>query len=133
MSKIFLFFLLLFYSCSTVEFIPNAEYKSDYKKYSKKKWNDVEIVFQKPVKPIEIMGSIVIRNFNGDLNSKYYKNKLKKKLFEKKLDGVWIISGKITDVTPLVIQTQNADGLPLAYYEANNEMGKIKGYPFRYK
>ncbi|MCB1191062.1 MAG: hypothetical protein H7A23_10670 [Leptospiraceae bacterium] len=133
MSKIIFFFLLLFCSCSTVEFIPNSNYSPEFKKYKKKDWSEVEVIFDKPQKPVEILGTIVIRNFNGDLNSKNYQNTLKKELFKNKMDGVWIHSGKITEVEPFVFQTQNQDGLTLAYYKANKEIGKIIGIPYRYK
>ncbi len=129
------YFLLIFWfiRCSTIEFIPDYDYKSDYEGYTKKSLKEIEIHSSKPKKPFRILGTVVIRNFEGNLTIENYRNSLQKELFALKVDGVWLTSGKIQEVEPMIVRTENREGLPVAYYESNKEMAKITGLVFRYK
>ena len=126
-------FLIVFYRCSTFEFVPDYDYVGENDSYAKRSWSDVEIHTVRPKKPFRIFGTVVIRNFDGNLTSESYKAQLQKELFSLKVDGVWISSGKILEVEPLVVRTENHAGLPVAYYESNKSMAKITGFVFRYK
>ncbi|MBE7411457.1 MAG: hypothetical protein L6Q54_10910 [Leptospiraceae bacterium] len=120
-------------NCTTIEFIPDSDYDTIYEGYAKQSYRETEIHTSKPKKPFRILGSIVIRNFEGNLNLENDRNRLQKEMFNLKVDGVWLTSGKIQEVDPMIIRTQNREGLPVAYYESNKEMAKITGLVFRYK
>ncbi|MCE9500720.1 MAG: hypothetical protein K8R21_09500 [Leptospira sp.] len=119
--------------CSTVEFLPDYDYTEEYSGYSKSNWKEVEIFIDRPKKPFRILGNVVIRNFEGSLTSEKYSAELKKELFRLKLDGIWIANGKVMEVDPILIRTENSQGVPVAFYPAAREMGKVSGYGFRYK
>lgn len=119
--------------CSTIEFIPDYDYVERYDLYSKKNWSEVEVHTSRPKKPFRILGTVVIRNFEGNLIADSYREELQKELFLLKVDGVWLSAGKILEVEPLVIRSENHAGLPVAYYESNKSMAKITGFVFRYK
>jgi hypothetical protein len=126
-------FILLGNCASTIEFIPDPDYEYNFPDYQLKTYKEVEIFYQKPKRAIEPLGVIYIRKFDGSLNLNDSEDELKKKLFEWKIDGIWLHESKLEEVAPLLITSKNQAGMTVSYLEANKEMGKIVGTPFRYK
>lgn len=58
---------------------------------------------------------------------------LQSEMLRLKVDGVWVYKNTIETIPPLIINTQNEKGMIVAYNETNREMGKLMGYPFRYR
>ena len=128
--RFLIFFMSL--SCSTIDFIADADYYHTKLKSSKKDWSEIEVVFARPVKPFKIYGTIYIRDYSNFDDIENDKN-LKVKLYNMGFDGIWLTGKRITDVPPLVIQTQNQQGVTVSVYEAQREVSITKGYPYHYK
>lgn len=126
--------LLFVLNCgSTVEFIPDSDFRQDFSGYRLRSHEEVEIFREKPKKPIHSLGTIHIRNFDGSVSVEGLEEELKKKLFEWKMDGIWLHESKVEEIAPTVIMSKNQAGLTVSYLESGKEMGRIKGTPFRYK
>lgn len=126
--------LLLFtFRCSsTVEFLPEPNFRSDYPNYAKKSFQEIEILYHKPQRPFIICGQILVRDFqDGDLEKS--KKLLQQESFERKLDGVWILNSKREEIPPTIIVSKNQNGMILSYQELGKEVAKIQGLGFRYK
>jgi hypothetical protein len=80
-----------------------------------------------------MVGTVIFRNFVNpkDMKSELYA--LQKEMYSLKIDGVWIYKKTLETVPPLIINTQNHEGMTVAYTETNKEMGKLTGYPYRYR
>jgi hypothetical protein len=125
---------LFFCHCgSTIEFIPDSDFRPETWDYRKKNHEEVEIFREKPKKAMRSYGIIYIRKFDGSSQIAEMETELKKKLFEWKMDGIWLHDSKIEEVAPTVIMSKNQAGMVVSYAESGKEMGKITGTPFRYK
>lgn len=118
---------------STVEFLPEPDFRSEYLQYQKQNFSEVEVLYYKPEKPFLICGQILIRNFQGEINQKKIEILLQKESFEKKLDGVWILSSKREEIPPTLILGKNQNGMITNYHEIGKEVAKIQAIGFRYK
>lgn len=128
---IFLFHIL---SCSsTVEFLPEPNFHSNYPSYSKKNFKEVEITYHKPQRPFVICGQIFVRDFQGDNDPERIIKLLQQESLERKLDGVWILNSKKEDIPPTIILGKNQKGMILSYQEIGKEVAKIHAIGFRYK
>lgn len=125
-------FLLFIVSCASVEFIPDSDFKETNSNYDKKKWDEVEIHVSRPPGSLEFVGTVHLRNFESG-NSLEYLPMVKKELFEKKIDGVIFYRKTIEDAPPIVYSIRNQDGMPVSYYESDNEIRRITGQAFRYR
>ncbi|BDA77877.1 hypothetical protein LPTSP3_g08070 [Leptospira kobayashii] len=125
--------LLSLFSCSTtLEFIPEPEYTLHYSRYKKASWEEVEILQERPEKSFQILGEVVLRNQN-EASWDDVKSYLKKAMWERKMDGVWIVSRKKHSVEALSFQTMDARGHTTHAYEYQDQVPIFRGYAFRYK
>jgi hypothetical protein len=76
---------------------------------------------------------VILRNFISPEKNSEELEVLKKEMFRLKIDGVYIKSSSVEEVAPFVITSKSQDGMLLGYQETNKEMGRVVGYPFRYK
>jgi hypothetical protein len=118
---------------SSVDFIPDPDFTEENPNYTKTKLEEIEILTERPNKDFKMVGTVIFRNFvsPNDMKSELYA--LQKEMFRLKIDGVWIYKKSLETVPPFIINTQNQEGLTVAYTETNREMGKLTGYPFRYR
>jgi hypothetical protein len=136
LTKLFLLLIVLFFSgsCSTtVDFIPETDYTPEYEKYQKKTWEDVEIHTSRPTNPIRILGIISIRDFEDTGKFKDYSRGVKKEMFQKKMDGVWVDTNKLESVDETIFTTMDSRDRVTHSYEGKKQMLIWKGYAFRYK
>lgn len=129
-----LFFLIGILNCaSSVDFIPDPDFSEENPHYTKTKMEEVEIVTERPIRDFKMVGTVIFRNFvsPNDMKSELYA--LQKEMYRLKIDGVWIYKKTLETVPPLIINTQNHEGMTVAYTETNKEMGKLTGYPYRYR
>ncbi|MDZ4727341.1 MAG: hypothetical protein SH817_14380 [Leptospira sp.] len=124
--------LLLLFGCSTVEFIPEPEYTSYHSNYKKTSWEEVEVFRARPPKPFQIMGEIIIRN-QGEQSWSELTNSLKKEMWERKMDGVWMIEKKNQKVDGFSLETMDNRGHTTSSYKDESNLPIWKGFAFRYK
>ncbi|MCZ8239139.1 MAG: hypothetical protein O9346_14665 [Leptospiraceae bacterium] len=135
-SKLFVAFICvsLYFNCNTtVDFIPDADYRKDHEEYSKKSWQEVEILLSRPDRRFLIVGTVAIRDFEGTGTLKDYTKNIKKEMFEKKMDGVWISSNKVESVDDTIFTTMDTRGKTTHAYESERQIKIWKGYAFRYR
>ncbi|TGN21085.1 hypothetical protein [Leptospira idonii] len=123
---------LAFISCSTIEFIPEPEYTAYRAGYRKANWEEIEILRERPRKPFQIMGEIVIRN-QSEAPWEELEISLKKEMWEKKMDGVWMIQKKQQSVDALSFETMDNRGHTTHSYKHQSNLPVWTGYAFRYK
>lgn len=123
--------LIFFMQCTTVDFIPDSDYNPKYPNYNKKDWEEVEIHFARPDKRISIQGQIKIRDFENSGTLQHYVNYIKKDMFAKKMDGVWIKQSKVQSVQDSIFQTMDSRGNITHSHEAETDMKIWTGYAFR--
>ncbi|TGL62127.1 hypothetical protein EHQ58_02675 [Leptospira ognonensis] len=127
------FALILFlFSCSSVEFIPEPEYTVYHSNFRKKSWEEVEILRERPTKPFQILGEIKVRN-QSEEPWQNVENLLKKEMWEKKMDGVWLTERNHQKVDGFSLETADSRGHTTSSYSDQNTMRVWKGYAFRYK
>ncbi|HMW07814.1 MAG TPA: hypothetical protein PK079_14950 [Leptospiraceae bacterium] len=128
-----LLILLVFNCASSVDFQPDSDFTEENPIYSKQKPEEVEIVAERPVRDFKMVGTVIFRNFVDPIDMKSELYTLQMEMFRRKIDGVWIYKKTLETIPPLIINTQNGEGMTVAYTEANREMGKLVGYPYRYR
>ncbi|MCZ8342188.1 MAG: hypothetical protein O9301_04085 [Leptospira sp.] len=126
------FILLSFIGCSSIDFIPEPEYTRYHSRYQKKDWEEIEILRERPTKPFQILGDIVIRNPEGLPFSDFVPS-IKKDLFERKLDGVWMVEKRTSVVDNMSVHTMDSRGRSTNTYESRSTVPVWKGFAFRYK
>ena len=80
-----------------------------------------------------MVGTVIFRNFVSPMDMQSELHALQREMFRLKIDGVWIYKKTLETVPPLLINTQNQEGMTVAYTESHKEMGKLTGYPYRYR
>jgi|JI8StandDraft_1071087.scaffolds.fasta_scaffold02988_5 uncharacterized protein YceK len=124
--------LLLLVGCSSVEFIPEPEYTAYNQNYRIKSWQDVEVTRQRPSKAFLILGEVVIRN-QADQAWESIESSLKKEMWERKMDGAWLVEKKHQKVDGFSLETTDNRGHTTSSYNDENNMRVWRGYAFRYK
>ncbi len=120
--------------CTSVDFIPDSDFSQEYPEYSKKRWEEVEIYFQRPEKRIFIQGEIQIRDFADSGKIQDYLQSLKKEMFRKKIDGVWIQGGyQIHSIENPTFQTSDSRGNTTYSHNSESNLRIWKGIAFREK
>jgi hypothetical protein len=126
-------FILIGNCSTTVDFIPEPDYSPEYAKYQKKSWEEVEIHTSRPSQPIRILGIISVRDFEDTGRFKDYSRGIKKDMFQKKMDGVWVDTNKLESVDDTVFTTMDSRDRVTHSYEGKRQILIWKGYAFRYK
>lgn len=131
--KISVFFLILpFIGCSAIDFIPEPEYTVHHARYKKKHWEEVELVRERPKQPFQILGDIVVRNPES-LPLDAFATSIKKDLFERKMDGVWIVEKNTSVIDNLSVETLDSRGKQTNAYRSKSTVPFWKGFAYRYK
>lgn len=123
--------LLSIMQCTTVDFIPDSDYSPHNPDYSKEHWSEVEIYFTRPPKRFIIQGEVKIRDFENSGKFSSYINYLKKDMYSKKMDGVWVKTTKVESVQDQIFQTMDSRGNVTHSYEAETQVKIWKGYAYR--
>jgi hypothetical protein len=124
--------LFLLVGCSSVEFIPEPEYTTYYTNYRKKSWEQVETLRERPGRPFLILGEVVVRN-QAEEPWEVIEISLKKEMWERKMDGVWLVEKKQQKVDGFSLETMDNRGHTTSSYNDENNMRVWRGYAFRYK
>ncbi|ABZ95006.1 hypothetical protein EHQ92_17310 [Leptospira biflexa] len=124
-------FLILF-GCSSVDFIPEPDFRPNDHRYKVSSWQEVEIHRERPKKLFKIVGEIIIRN-TEDLTWEDYEPRLKKEMFRRKIDGVWMTEKNQTTIDNVSVHTMDQKGRTTNSYLQQSNLPYWKGYAFRYK
>jgi hypothetical protein len=130
---IFLFWWGVWNCASSIDFIPDPDFSEENAMYSKTKPEEVEILSVRPIRDFKMVGTVIFRDFVNPNDMKSELHSLQSEMFRLKIDGVWIYKKTIEIIPPFIVNTKNEQGMTVAYTETNREMGKLTGYPFRYK
>ncbi|MCW7493382.1 hypothetical protein ND861_12110 [Leptospira sp. 2 VSF19] len=131
--KFSLFPLLLFVvGCSTVDFIPEPDFRPNDSRYKVKSWEEVEILRERPKRLFKIVGEVVVRN-TEDLTWDDYEPRVKKDLFRRKIDGVWMTEKNQNTVDSVTVETMDQKGRSTNSYLQKSNLPFWKGYAYRYK
>lgn len=126
--------LFLFLNCaSSVDFQPDPDFTAENPNYSKTIPDEVEIIADRPIGNFKLVGTVIFRNFANPNDMKSELRALQIEMFKQKIDGVWIFKKTLETIPPWLIKTENAEGVTVAFTETNKEMGKLVGYPYRYR
>ena len=128
-----LLFLGITNCASSVDFIPDPDFTEENPHYTKTKAEEVEILAERPIRDFKMVGTVIFRNFVSPMDMQSELHALQREMFRLKIDGVWIYKKTLETVPPLLINTQNQEGMTVAYTESHKEMGKLTGYPYRYR
>ena len=129
-----LFFILVNLFCgSTIEFIPDTDFNSRNFHYTKTSYKEVEILFTKPILPIRTQGIVIFRSFSENGSLGQIQTEIQKELFERKIDGVWFDPNVLREEgVPIIVRSENQQGVIVSFNEASTEINKRKGIAFRY-
>jgi hypothetical protein len=131
-KKVNLIFGLCFaISCTTIDFIPEYDYSSSHPTYSKKSWEEVEIHYSRPDRRINIQGTVKIKDFEGTGRLQDYETYIKKEMFRRKMDGVWIEKMRLQSIHDPLVQTMDTRGNVTHTYESESVLRSWTGYAFR--
>ncbi|MCG6149771.1 hypothetical protein EHQ96_12305 [Leptospira levettii] len=125
-------FLVVFLGCSSVDFIPEPDFRPNDHRYKVSSWQDVEILRERPKKLFKIVGEVIIRN-TEDLTWEEYEPRLKKDMYARKIDGVWMTEKNQTSIDTLSVQTMDQKGRTTHSYLQQSNLPYWKGYAFRYR
>ncbi len=132
LKKIQLGLLLFSIGCSSVEFIPEAEYTAYNQNYRKKNWEEVEVLRERPSRPFLILGDVIVRN-QSEESLETIHALIKKEMWSRKMDGAWLVERKDQKVDGFSLETADSRGHTTSSYSDQNFMRVWKGYAFRYK
>ncbi|XDD42044.1 hypothetical protein AB3N58_12140 [Leptospira sp. WS60.C2] len=119
-------------ACSSVDFIPEPDFRPNDHRYRVQTWQEVEIVRERPKKLFKIVGEVIIRN-TEDLAWEDYEPRLKRDMFARKIDGVWMTEKSQTTVDNLSVHTMDQKGRTTNSYLQQSNLPYWKGYAYRYK
>lgn len=129
--------ILIFYglfNCGTsVDFIPDPDFKEENPNYTKISPDEVEIITERPKRDFQLVGTVIFRTFANPTDMKSELSTLQREMYQLKIDGIWVFRKSLESIPPLIVHTQNQQGMTVAYTETNKEMGKLTGYPYRYR
>ncbi|MCZ8155963.1 MAG: hypothetical protein O9264_07580 [Leptospira sp.] len=118
--------------CSSIDFIPEPDYSLANPNFRRKTWQEVEVMRERPIRPFSIMGEVIIRN-EAELPWEQIEISLKKDLFDRKMDGVWMVKKKRDRIDGLSLETMDSRGHTTSNYQSENTIPIWYGYAFRYK
>ena len=133
LNILILFFLGLLNCGTSIDFIADPDFSEENASYSKQNFEEVEILIERPRRDFKMVGTVIFRNFVSPTDMKSELSALQKEMFRLKIDGVWVYKKTLESIPPFIINTQNYEGMTVAYTETNKEVGKLTGYPFRYR
>lgn len=87
---------------------------------------------ERPIRPFSIMGEVIIRN-EAELAWEQIEISLKKDLFDRRMDGVWMVKKKRDRIDGFSLETMDSRGHTTSNYQSENTIPIWHGYAFRYK
>lgn len=119
-----------FFSCTSIEFIPDSDYTAYYSRYSLQSWEEVEIRKERPTRPFQIVGEVVLKDFE---ESEISEESIKKEMFRKKIDGIWFTGKKSLTWDGMNFETLDSRGNVSNSYATKHVVPIQKGFAFRYQ
>ncbi|TGK05254.1 hypothetical protein EHQ53_16560 [Leptospira langatensis] len=132
LSLLPLFFCI--YSCFSVEFVADGVPKPGVIRSHRKSWEEVEILKQAPRKrSYKTYGKVVIRNFADGKITKFYMEKIKRELFDRGMDGMYLTNTAVVPIPPTIFQTGSAEGYTTNMSEIARDAKVLEANAFRYR
>lgn len=126
--------IFCFFSCFSIEFIPESGSKETVLVSHKKSWEQIEILKNSPKKKnYRVFGKLIIRNFGDGKIEKFYYDKIKKELFDKGMDGMYMYNSGLVAIPPTIFQTGSAEGYSYNMAEIAKDAKVIEAIAFRYR
>ncbi|WP_243393416.1 hypothetical protein [Leptospira perolatii] len=123
-----------FLGCFSVEFVVDHAYREELVYSHKSSWEEIEILKEAPKrKPYEVFGRVIIRNFGDGKLTKYYYDQIKKELYDRGMDGMFLSGTGVISISPIIFQTGTPEGYTTNVAEIGKQAKVIEGIGFRYK
>lgn len=121
-------------SCFSVEFIQEGIQKETVLVSHKPGWEQIEILKQPPKRRnYKTYGRVIVRNFGDGRIEKFYYEKIKKELFDRGMDGMYLANVGMVPVPPTIFQTGTTEGYTTSMAEIVKDAKVIEGVAFRYR
>ncbi|PJZ49821.1 hypothetical protein CH362_05700 [Leptospira saintgironsiae] len=121
-------------SCFSVEFIQEGVQKETVLASHKPGWEQIEILKQPPKRRnYKTYGRVIVRNFGDGRIEKFYYEKIKKELFDRGMDGMYLANVGMVPVPPTIFQTGTTEGYTTSMAEIVKDAKVIEGVAFRYR
>lgn len=127
---VFLLFLAFSLGCGSIEFIPDQSFTAYNSRFSLKSWEEVEIRRDRPSRAFLLVGEMVIKSHEGGTLEE---ERLKKELFSRKMDGIWITQKSKETLNGLGFETMDSRGHTTHTYDFKEHIPVWRGYCYRYK
>ncbi|TGL32621.1 hypothetical protein EHQ52_15175 [Leptospira koniambonensis] len=121
-------------SCFSVEFIQEGSQKETVLISHKPGWEQIEILKHPPKRRnYKTYGRVIVRNFGDGRIEKFYYEKIKKELFDRGMDGMYLANVGLVPVPPTIFQTGTTEGYTTSMAEIAKDAKVIEGVAFRYR
>ncbi|PJZ24235.1 hypothetical protein CH352_15825 [Leptospira hartskeerlii] len=121
-------------SCFSVEFIQEGTQKETVLVSHKPGWEQIEILKHPPKRRnYKTYGRIIVRNFGDGRIEKFYYEKIKKELFDRGMDGMYLANVGLVPVPPTIFQTGTTEGYTTSMAEIGKDAKVLEGVAFRYR
>lgn len=125
---------LILVSCFSVEFIQEGSQKETVLISHKPGWEQIEILKHPPKRRnYKTYGRLIIRNFGDGKIEKFYYEKIKKELFDRGMDGMYLANVGLVPIPPTIFQTGSAEGYTSNMAEFAKDAKVLEGVAFRYR
>ncbi|TGL59011.1 hypothetical protein [Leptospira sarikeiensis] len=125
---------LLFLSCFSVEFVPEGIQKEAVLFSHKASWEQIEILKHPPKRRnYKTYGRLIVRNFGDGRIEKFYYEKIKKELYDRGMDGMYLANVGLVSVPPTIFQTGTTEGYTTSMAEIAKDAKVLEGVAFRYR
>lgn len=121
-------------SCFSVEFIQEGSQKETVLVSHKPRWEQIEILKHPPKRRnYKTYGRLIVRNFGDGRIEKFYYEKIKKELFDRGMDGMYLANVGLVPVPPTIFQTGTTEGYTTNMAEIAKDAKVLEGVAFRYR
>ncbi|WP_243401979.1 hypothetical protein [Leptospira haakeii] len=127
-------YCLTLVSCFSVEFIQEGIQKETVLISHKPNWDQIEILKHPPKRRnYKTYGRVIVRNFGDGRIEKFYYEKIKKELFDRGMDGMYLANVGLVPVPPTIFQTGTTEGYTTSMAEIAKDAKVLEGVAFRYR
>ncbi|EID99875.1 hypothetical protein LEP1GSC185_2483 [Leptospira licerasiae serovar Varillal str. VAR 010] len=121
-------------SCFSVEFVQEGSQKETVLVSHKPGWEQIEILKHPPKRRnYKTYGRVIVRNFGDGRIEKFYYEKIKKELFDRGMDGMYLANIGTVPVPPTIFQTGTTEGYTTSMAEIAKDAKVLEGVAFRYR
>ncbi|WP_232298458.1 hypothetical protein [Leptospira licerasiae] len=97
-------------------------------------WEQIEILKHPPKRRnYKTYGRVIVRNFGDGRIEKFYYEKIKKELFDRGMDGMYLANIGTVPVPPTIFQTGTTEGYTTSMAEIAKDAKVLEGVAFRYR